>query len=183
MRISHVVTGAAVAALSTLPACSASVQAPVVAVPAAPVVVQYAAIVKPMVATKQVIHLSSNPALCVDVKGDNASQHALVRLSSCHGRENQRWSFGPGVAGAVQVGGIGGLCLGVPAASGAVGGETEIDTCNGSPRQQFRFYVDGRIRELATQTCLTAGGPEGRLIVLAPCDAANPAQIWAVQGS
>ncbi len=183
MRSPSVFTTAASATLmlmvSSLVACGGS--APAVAV-ATPAVVAYAADLKAVSSKKQVIH-SADPAKCFDVKGDNASQHALVRLSGCHGRENQRWDFGPGAGGAVQVGGIGGLCLTAMLAPAPDGTSTEILTCNGTPSQEFKFYVDGRIQELQTNKCLTLGGGNGSGIMLLPCDAANAGQVWTLAGN
>jgi hypothetical protein len=145
-----------------------------------PVVVGYRSDLRSVAAKRQVLH-SAKPGECLDVKGDNAAQHALVRLSGCHGRENQRWDFGPGAGGAVQVGGIGGLCLTLMSAPAPDGTMLELLTCNGSPAQEFRFYVDGRIQDLAGGRCLTpGGGSNGNGILLAPCDGTNPTQVWSL---
>jgi hypothetical protein len=136
-----------------------------------------------MTARKQVFH-AANGTQCLDVRGDNAAQHATVRLANCHGKENQRWDFGPGTAGAVQVGGIGGLCLTMMSAPGAEGTQLELLTCNGSVAQQFRFNVDGRIQEMSGKTCLTIGAPAPGVTAVVPaaCDAANATQVWTVAG-
>jgi hypothetical protein len=183
MRYPLILSAAAGFTLSGLAACSdpppPAVPAP--APPAAlPVAIAYTADVRPMNVKKQLLH-SFTGRSCVDVKGDNAAQHAAVHLAGCRGKENQRWDFGPGAAGAVQVGGIGGLCLTLMSAPGIEGTMLELLTCNGTPAQEFRFFVDGRIQDLGGQRCVTA--TTGSAIVVAPCDAANPAQVWAVAGN
>ncbi len=186
MRNHVVVTAAFGVILSSLAACGGSPPPPPAA-PAAPtpVVVAYASDAKPMVAKKQVFH-GPNAGLCFDVKGDDAAQHAPVRLSKCQGKENQRWDFGPGTNGFVQVGGIGGLCVTLTSAPGADGTQLELLTCNGTPAQQFRFNVDGRIQEGVAKSCLTQGpvAPTGALAPIVPtaCDAANASQVFAVAG-
>jgi len=180
MRHLSIVTAAVGVILSGLTGCGGTVT---VTPPVVAVSLDYKADVRPMTLQKQVIH-SSNPAFCADVQGDNAANHATVRLSKCHGKENQRWSFGPGVSGAVQVGGIGGLCLNITPVAGASGSHAELLACNGSIGQQFRFYVDGRIQELGSNACLTAGaGNDGAGIVLSKCDITNLGQIWGVAGN
>jgi hypothetical protein len=181
MRDQIIVTAAVGVILSSLSGCGASVkvQTPVVATPA--VAVEYNGVVRPMKAEKQLIHSGANEGMCFNVVDDNASQHASVKLHPCNGRENQRWSFGPGVAGAVQVGSIGGLCLDVPGNPSPNGSYTQLMTCNGSPTQEYKFYADGRIRELATNKCLGAGGGADHLgIVPEVCSITNLAQVWTV---
>jgi hypothetical protein len=179
MRNQFVIAAAGVI-LSSLSACAATVQGPVVGVTAPPVALGYQGVVKPVAVKRQVFH-SPNPALCVDVQGDNAAQHANVRLSHCHGRENQRWDFGPGTNGAVQVGGIGGLCLSVMSAPAQGGSMTELLSCNGTLAEELRFYADGRIQELAGNKCLTASGVANDApIILTTCDPTNPMQVWSL---
>ena len=165
---------------SGLLGCGGSAKVAVTPV-APPVAVEYAAAVRPMAGSKQLIHSGANEGLCFDVWGDNAAQHAEVALFRCNGKENQRWSFGPGAGGAVQVGGIGGLCLSVAPGPLPRGSMMELLTCNGSVAQEFKFFVDGRVRELGTNKCVTPGaGANGQGLMLAPCDVANAAQVFTV---
>jgi hypothetical protein len=154
-----------------------------VATPTPPVVVvEYNADVRPMTTQNQVIRSAANPQLCFDVAGDDASQHALVRIARCRNNEAQKWSFTSNPDGSVKVTGIGALCIDMPGAPpGPNATFTQLLLCNGSKTEQFKFYVDGRIRELGTNLCLTAGGlREPSPIVPTKCDVTNPAQVWSV---
>ncbi len=168
------------AATSALAGCHAEVKVKAPEPPPAPV--EYSAEIKAMTAKQQVIRSVANPNLCIDVAGDDASQHALVRLARCRANEAQRFSFGPGADGAVQIGAVGGLCIDMPAAPpGPYPTYTQLLLCNGAKIQQFKFYVDGRIRELGSNKCITAGGlKEPSPLVPTPCDVGNAAQVWSV---
>jgi hypothetical protein len=127
------------------------------------------------------IHSALTPGLCLDAEGDVAAPHTPVRLSGCHGRENQRWNVSTQPTGAAMITGIGGLCLDVRGQRPEVGSSTQLYGCNGGGNQRFGYERDGQIRELATGLCLTATAMAGGAAVVAmPCEARNPGQSWVM---
>ncbi len=127
------------------------------------------------------IHAGLAPGLCLDAEGDVAAPHTPVRLSGCHGRENQRWNLSPQPTGAATITGIGGLCLDVRGQRPGVGSSTQLYACNGGGNQLFGYEPDGKIRELATGFCLTATSMSvGAAVVAMPCEVRSPSQSWVM---
>jgi hypothetical protein len=128
-----------------------------------------------------VIHSGANPGLCLDAEGDRAQKHTPVRLFDCHGRENQRWVLGQSGNGAATITGLGGLCLDIHGGRSTAGATAQLYPCHGGGNQQFGLERDGHLRELSTGMCLAGVAPaSGAPIVVAPCDARDPGQIWSV---
>ena len=127
-----------------------------------------------------VLHAYQVPTLCMDVSQDKAKAGQAVALSSCHGRENQRFAFVDKADGASAITTIGGMCLDVERAATADGTPLDIYPCADKPNQTFRHFEDGRIHEVQSHKCLTAAPLAGTAITLAPCDRDNQQQVWTL---
>jgi outer membrane protein OmpA-like peptidoglycan-associated protein len=130
-----------------------------------------------------VIHPAGAAGFCVDDNGGGWKDGNQVFLWACHGHNNQHWTFLPAPDGGDWITGVGGKCLNVRA-DASDKGATELYTCSAAPSQQFKHYADGRIHDGASDKCLTAtSAAKGAAIILTPCDAANPAQMWTVEAA
>jgi hypothetical protein len=129
-----------------------------------------------------VIHASSNQNLCLDVQGDKAAANQGVGLFTCHGKENQRFTFVDQPQGTSSITTIGNLCIDVHGGGVADGTPVDVFPCgNDQPNQVFRHFEDGRIHEVHSQKCLTANPvAQGTRLALYTCDTANDAQVWVL---
>ncbi len=136
---------------------------------------------QPVAARGLVIHSAANPAYCIDAAQDRTAKRTPVRLFSCHGRENQRWTMSAGSAGSTAVAGVAGLCLDLHASHAADGTNAQLSPCNGGGTQQFSYDSGGRLRDVTSGKCLTVTkAARGAPILVEPCDPGNPGQVWSV---
>ena len=71
--------------------------------------------------------------MCLDVSGGNPRPGTLVQLYQCHGRENQRFSWGRGGELVTP----GNLCLDVANANSGEGARLVVWNCSGAPNQRW----------------------------------------------
>jgi hypothetical protein len=128
------------------------------------------------------IHPRSNPALCLDVKGDKVAAGQEVQLYNCSGNPNQRWNFVDQPNNAMNIQGIGGFCLDVANGSMADGTPTNLYPCGPEkPNQSFRLFQDGEVREVHSNRCLTVASPApGQQLTLSTCSQDNLNQVWTM---
>ena len=130
---------------------------------------------EPVVQTGVLIHSAANPTYCIEAASGRSSQHPPVRLFTCHGQENQRWSLAAGEERATTLVGIAGLCLEVR------GTVAQLSACTGHENQRINYDGGGRLRDLTTGKCLTVTrAARGAPVLIAPCDPGNPGQVWSV---
>jgi hypothetical protein len=128
------------------------------------------------------IHAMTNNNLCFDVRGDKAATNQEVWIYGCHGKENQRFSFVDQPTNSSNITAVGGLCLDVSGAQASDGTPVNIFACgNDKPNQTFRYFEDGRIREVQTNKCLTvASVAQDARVVLSACQRGNQSQVWTL---
>jgi hypothetical protein len=128
------------------------------------------------------IRSMSNNNLCMDVRGDQAKANQEVWLWDCHGKENQRYAWVDQPNNASNVRGIGGLCLDVHGAQTSDGTAVNLFPCGpDKPNQTWRYFEDGRIREVQSNKCLTVGSAaKDQQVVLSTCQRGNTNQQWAL---
>jgi hypothetical protein len=129
------------------------------------------------------VRTALNTNRCLDVKGGRAVIRGLVWLYDCHGRENQRWSFVDLSNGGSALEGIGGLCLdAVDWPTQKERTRVQLYLCaEDQVGETFRVYADGRMHEVFSDRCLTAGGADtGTPVTLEECDVNNSGQIWII---
>jgi hypothetical protein len=125
------------------------------------------------------IHSAANQTYCIDAAQDSSGKRTPVRLYTCHGQENQRWTLAPGPNGSTTVAGIGGQCLDVHGAHPPNGANAQLHPCDGSGNQQFTFDA-GHLRDVTTGRCLTVTrAARGAPIIIEPCDPGNAGQAWS----
>jgi len=127
------------------------------------------------------IRAAKNEEMCIDAESDRAELHPLIQLFHCHGRENQRWTFAEENDASSQILGIGGLCLDVQGQHSSSGTPLQLYPCANAANQKFRHNVDGRLQEVQTGKCLTAGDfKEHSPVFIDDCRDDKPGQVWII---
>jgi|HubBroStandDraft_1064217.scaffolds.fasta_scaffold219963_2 hypothetical protein len=135
----------------------------------------------PIHGSNLLVRAASNEEMCIDAENSRAELHPLVELLHCQGRENQRWTFADQNDGSSEILGIGGLCLDVQGQHSSSGTPLQLYTCAGTANQKFRHNIDGRLQEVQTGKCLTAGEfVEKSPIFIDDCSDKKPGQVWIV---
>ncbi|GAA3390945.1 hypothetical protein GCM10017752_21650 [Streptomyces roseoviridis] len=128
---------------------------------------------------------------CLDLKSGLPAAAQPVQLYGCNGSVAQNWKFTPTPAavGGTQTDPNRGTmsvyddwCL-QPAANTA-GSAVQIQKCNGSAAQELKRTTVGQLTHVASGLCLAvqaANSANSTPIVLATCDGASAAQLWAPQ--
>ncbi|MGW7428294.1 ricin-type beta-trefoil lectin domain protein [Streptomyces sp. NPDC054861] len=132
---------------------------------------------------------------CIDLKSGLAAAAQPVQLYGCNGTIAQKWKFTPTPAavGGTQTDPNRGTmsvyddwCL-QPAANTA-GSAVQIQKCGTTPAQvtaqELKRNTAGQLTHIASGLCLAVQGANsasGTAIVLATCDGASTAQLWAPQ--
>ncbi|MEU8616996.1 ricin-type beta-trefoil lectin domain protein [Streptomyces sp. NPDC048623] len=128
---------------------------------------------------------------CLDLKSGLAAAAQPIQLYSCNGSVAQNWKFTPTPrpAGGSQTDPDRGAlsvyddwCL-QPAAN-AVGSAVQLQRCSGTAAQELKRNAAGQLTHLSSNLCLavqSANSANATPIVLATCDAASAAQLWAPQ--
>jgi hypothetical protein len=130
---------------------------------------------QPVVQTGVLIHSAANPMYCIDAAQSRSAKHPPVRLFTCHGQENQRWSLAAGAERVTTLVGVGGLCLEIR------GRAVQLSACTGHDDQKLNYDGGGRLRDLTTGKCLTVTrAARGAPILMAACDPGNPGQVWSL---
>ncbi|WP_069766809.1 ricin-type beta-trefoil lectin domain protein [Streptomyces sp. LUP30] len=128
---------------------------------------------------------------CLDLKSGLAAASQPIQLYGCNASSPQNFKFTPTPAtatvpqpdpnrGTLSVSGD--WCL-QPTAN-AVGSAVQIQKCDGSSAQELLRNAAGQLTHRNSHLCLAAQGgatANGTAIVLATCDAASAAQLWAPQ--
>lgn len=111
----------------------------------------------------------SSTTMCMDVSGGvtSPSSGTPVANYTCHAGTNQQWSFDD-----VNIVGIGGKCLDVPAADYFAGQVVAIYECHGGANQLWTLGTDGSIQAGSSGLCLDVPngvGSSGLDLQLWPC--------------
>lgn len=77
--------------------------------------------------------IRTQSGMCLDVSGGNPRPGTLVQLYQCHGRENQRFSWGRGGELVTP----GNLCLDIANANSGEGARLVVWNCSGAPNQRW----------------------------------------------
>jgi hypothetical protein len=137
---------------------------------------------------------SSNPNVCMDVSGAQASAGAHVQLWRCHGGLNQLFSLLPNqqfklnngtTAPGVEIFAAGGaFCL--DAAGSGTTSQTTIGIwdCNNTGAQAWMYLgATGQIVNINSNLCLdNPSGQTNQQLVLNTCSSTH-SQIWFIGGS
>ncbi|MEU8762992.1 ricin-type beta-trefoil lectin domain protein, partial [Streptomyces sp. NPDC048659] len=128
---------------------------------------------------------------CLDLKSGVAAAGQAIQLYACNTSAAQSWKFTPTpapVGGAQSDPNRGSMsvyddwCL-QPAANTA-GSAVQIQKCNGGAAQELKRNTAGQLTHVASGLCLAVQGANSANstpIVLATCDGAATAQLWAPQ--
>lgn len=142
---------------------------------------QYAVNAAPLHGSEMMVRSGLNEQMCFDPNGEKPVAGAAIILWKCHGKESQRWTFADQPDGTNTLLGIGGFCLEVKGHVAVDGTPLQLSTCTGQNNQRFRHNADGRIVEVETGKCLTAGtSAEATPVAIDECDLHNGGQVWTI---
>jgi hypothetical protein len=126
-----------------------------------------------------VLHFAANEFYCIDAAQDRTASRTPVRLFTCHGGENQRWTLSLDPNGSTSIAGMGGMCVDLRSAHPKDGANAQLSPCTGALDQLFVYDASGHLRDRASGKCLTATrAARGTPVVVEPCDPGNPGQAW-----